>query len=205
MFRKMMLIVLASFCVTLFTPAFAADKPDQKGTTVSTEDAKKLKDTAKVLGTVFGVDVPKEEAKAEEKKEEPKKTLADVADRGLDMVQSFVTALSETLKKIAPEVWRVMVRQQYAKAFSYLIVPWGLLFMTLAYMNIVKRYWLGSNGKEDEDAEHAPIWFKKILPLVVVFICAVWGLLNLKDSVLLFYNPEYYAIQDLLTMILRKQ
>ena len=207
--RKLFLAIAAIVFVVVSTgtiPAFAEDAPN-KGTTVSPNDAQKVKDAAQFLGTAFGVKSKKDEPKQEQSKkdesaQEEHKTLADVADKGLDMVQNFVVALSQTLSKIAPEVWRVMVRQQYAKAVSGVIVPWGLFIITMIYFLIVKKAWKKDEDESDDD-KTARMLLVSVIPFIFGFIFAIWGVVNLKDSILLLINPEYYAIQDLLTMILQ--
>lgn len=210
MLRRAVVALAVLFCFNIsILPAFAEDQSTQSNTGgVSLEDAKKLKDTAQFLGNAFGIK-PKEEQPAPQPVQPQQKTIADVADKGLEMVKGFVVALSETLKKIAPDVWRVMIRQQFAKAVSGLVVPWGIISLVLVYVLLIKKLWSKQaviarmDNPKDSDEKEAHLWLTTVAPTLVVFCLAVWGFNRLSDSILLLINPEYYAIKDLLEMILR--
>lgn len=222
MCQRFLLVLVSCFFLFTLAPVFAADQQPTQGSNqgVSQEDARKLKEAAGVLGNAFGVKPKEDPPKQEQKQPEPptQKTLADVADKGLEMVKSFVATLSETLKNIAPQVWRVMVRQQYAKAFGELITPWGLFLVVLIFHFIVRRSWTpivapDTTGKSDEQKRNIQgeyefmVGFRRVIiiigPIIAGSATAVWGVLRIRDAALLLINPEYYAIQDLLKMILR--
>jgi hypothetical protein len=206
----MLKVFLMMAMVTIFgsfflQPALAESQPANEAA-VSAKDAQNVREAAKFLGAAFDVKVKneslKQEAQPADSKEESKKTIADVADKGLDMIKNFVVALSSTLEKMAPKVWTVMVRQQYAKAWSLLVVPWGIFIITLIYRSAVLKVWQlpATSTKDDRDVHDI---LTGIIPFIACLITAIWGVINLKDTVLLFMNPEYYAIQDLLRMILQ--
>lgn len=214
MLRKFSLVFIYCFFLFTLVPVFAADQQPEQGNTtgVSQEDAKKLKEAAGVLGNAFGVKPKEDPLKQEQKQPDPptQKNLADVADKGLDMVKNFVVTLSETLKNIGPKVWGVMVRQQYAKAVSYLVVPWGLFIVVLVYRSIMNKFWVKEENEKDtavdsngNDSMTIRCIFVKVAPFCFGFFFAIWGIVNLKDSILLLINPEYYAIKELLEMILK--
>ena len=113
-----------------------------------------------------------------------------------------------------------MVRQQYAKAIAGLVVPWGLILVLLIYMKLVKSGWVinpptDSQGNPKDESkitqiEKEEISFSilarlivtKVAPIVLCLICGVWGLVRLSSSILYLVNPEYYAVRDLLQMVL---
>lgn len=215
MFKKVLLFCL----VCCFNLNIALATEDNIG--LSQKDTEDLKRAARVLGNAFDVNVQQEGAGAqstpsaqEEGKEESHKTVGDAMDKGLNMVKGFVVTLSSTLEKIAPRVWTVMVRQQYAKGIGLIVVPWGLLITLLIYISILKRLWRAPASKEELEDSMVSLdpeildfvprrWFVIYLPFVLGFFFTVWGVVNLRDAVLYFINPEYYAIKDLLEMILR--
>ncbi len=199
--------------------AIAQDKQPAKRA-VSAEDAQKVREEVKKIGALFGV-----EAKEEPKpvRQEPQKgtTIAGVADKALDMLSQAVAAISLTMEKVAPEVWKIMVRQQYAKAVADLSLPWGLFLIILCFVAISKRLWNKEKAIKNRDeviakaaaekktvdfTDHEMGWrglITTFIPFVLGLACAIWGAVVIKGSILYLINPQYYAIRDLLQMIMR--
>ncbi len=67
---------------------------------------------------------------------------------------------------------------------------------------MVKKWWK-REGITDNDEILAHLWVTRIIPIVAAFLFTVWGFNRLSSSILLLINPEYYAIKELLEMILR--
>lgn len=130
------------------------------------------------------------------------KTIGDVGDKALDMVGKAVASISATLEKVAPHVWKIMIRQQYAKAIAGLIVPWGLLLLIFLYWQIIRKAWKTEGIEDGSDDWWARLWIVRLIPGVVGFIISIWGFIRLSDSILLLINPEYYAVKDIITMLL---
>lgn len=102
---------------------------------LSPEDMIKIRDQLKTLSQAMGnpVATATAETKKDEKEDPNHKTVGDVADKALGLFTNAIGTLSESLKKIAPEVWRIMIRQQYASAAADLITPFGLLSLALIF------------------------------------------------------------------------
>ena len=135
-------------------------QPSAKG--VSTEDAAKLRQSLQTLGQAFGV-----EAEATPQKptsETPKKTMAEVADKALDMVSSLTAQLDATLKKIAPDVWDIMLRQQYAKALAMPMFPVGILVVVWIYFRRVSEGW----QPQTNDERGAKFALGKVIPIIIM-------------------------------------
>jgi hypothetical protein len=167
-------------------------------TPASPADQALIQNQVRELGNAFGVEVPK---KAEvPKTEKSEKNIADVADRALTMVSDVTAQLSNILAKVAPDVWKIMIKQQYAKAIMGIIVPFGLLVLLLIYIKLVHYFWKEETVNTDEWWFRA--WLTKIIPIAACFIDSIWLFNRAADSVAYLINPEYYAIQDLLRMLL---
>lgn len=106
------------------------------------------------------------------------------------------------MKNIAPKVWEVMLRQQYARAIGDLVVPWGLIGLILLYVYLIKKWWKIAEITNKEERE-CNLWITRVIPTAICFLLAIWGINRVSDSILLLINPEYYAIKDLLEMILK--
>jgi hypothetical protein len=154
-------------------------------------EAAKVRDEVKQLGQAFGIDPPKPEPKAETT---ATKSMPEVADKALDMVGGLVASISQSLQKVAPQVWRIMIRQQYAKAVTDLVFPWSVVLLCWAYHLLLRKRW---NGNAEDK-----FWVGGALPLVVGMVFCLVGLYRLSDSMSYLINPEYYAVRDLLLMVM---
>lgn len=144
----------------------------------------------------------------------PTKTTADVADRALTMVNKLIVSVSESMEKVAPEVWRVMIRQQYAKAIGDLVVPLGLFLASIGYWFAMRTPRKNVEMKETAEASfrtsnNPPVdalWYyctAWAFPMAGMLICGTWTLVCLSDSIKLLLNPEFYAVRDLIILLLQ--
>ena len=78
----------------------------------------------RALAQTVGVD-PAPEAESE-------KTMVDVADKALGLASGALGRVAEGLQVIAPEIMRIMIRQQYARAIGDLIAP---VFCLLGFLD----------------------------------------------------------------------
>lgn len=214
--KKLLIAIL--FILLLFGAAHATttDAERRQGEAAITQEAVQdtaaLQKSAKELAQIFGVDGPK---KAEEPKTE--KNMAAVMDKAIDKVSDVVGAMAKAINNIAPEVWRIMVKQQYAKAVGYVVVPFLalLLFIGGFFAARARRNYLLALAKGDTDQKIQnlePIakdetdlfwWFKLVASGLIGWSC-LWLANRIADAALFLINPEFYAIQDLLRMILNK-
>ena len=155
---------------------------------VSQEDVAKIKNQVTALQEAFGI---------QHEQKPTEKNMAQVADKALDMVTKLTAQLDETLKKIAPDVWDIMVRQQYAKAIGEPVVAFALVFIAM----LMKKY-LGSL-KVDGDANIA----RNVgvgASIIGAIISGIVFVYYFSDSIMILINPRYYAIKDLLSLLLNK-
>lgn len=186
---------------------------------MTADDAVALRAQLTALAKAMDVktDPPKS---ADEEKGEQKahKTASDVADRALTMVSGLVAQLAQSIEKIAPQLWRIMIRQQYSKAAGKLVFPWfGFLFVFIYWLNARKRIpkmianWDKEEKEENEASRDQPpmtligFIFAQGLPLLFLFILAWIGCVAFADSIQLLINPEYYAVRDILQMLLKPE
>jgi len=220
--------LVAVLCVVLFS-VFAVAQPDTRPANADTagvskamtpEEAQQMRDAVKALGGLFGLNTPKQgsqqqaqpqqqgQQQTQPQQQQPppdQKSMAEVADKALDLTAKGIAYIAQNIEKTAPWVWKVMMRQQYANAIAYLIVPWGFFLMTLVYTIVVRRkVQYNTPGKVDTDdvVDQWRFVFRAIVPTVFMVIFAWWGLNRLSDSIQILINPEYYAIKNLLQIIL---
>lgn len=157
--------------------------------------ANKLKKEVGLLQKVFGIE-----------KESPDnskggKKIADVADDALQLTKSLVVSISETLQKVAPNVWRIMIKQQYVKAAYRTIIPWGICLIFFIYFRTVQKRWVIKTGAS-QDERSCRLAFATIVPVVGCLGSGIAGVLCVASAFTLVVNPEFYAIKDLLLIIL---
>lgn len=129
--------------------------------------------------------------------DKPAKTAVDVADQALTMLSGAASKISDMLQKTAPEVWRIMIRQQYTEAVRdtsvsalFLLLTVVTYFSTRKYLKIDETVWKYST---EQDWKHVCKWFilGGNLVAAIVFICYLAG------SIGQVMNPEYYAIKNM--------
>ena len=202
--------LLVALCVVLMSIAVnvlaqATTTTDTTSTNVqplSPQDAAKAKAELETLAIAFGVKPAVTTTATTTTQAEEHKTLGDVGDKALDMVSKAVTSISATLEKIAPHVWKIMIKQQYAKAIGGLVVPWGLILITILYWRIIRKAWSTDDIGDDSNEWWARFWIVRGIPFIAGFVLSIWGVTRLSYSIMLLINPEYYAVRDLITMLL---
>lgn len=211
------ILVVPFFVVLLvcfFTLANAnAQTAGQEKTGLTKTQTDDLKGQLEGLKEVFGIETPKTSAGQAQQQQQPvqKKTVADVADKGLDMVKQWVADAAITLNKVAPDVWRVMMKQQYAKAIADLIGPWGTFLLILVFIAVMRKKWVLTQDKDINIDKETKVklstiraWIVYVIPIAFLFLSALFGLSYLSDSIKLLINPEFYALRDLILILLGK-
>lgn len=195
--------VVALLFLCIFNNIVSAE--EQTVQPLSSQDTEVIKKNAQALGTLFGIEqqkpVPNTDA------QQQGKSMADVAEKAIDLTAQAIATIASTIQKIAPDIWRIMLKQQYVKGIQGLIVPFGLLLLIFVYRAKIAPKCFPVPTKEngiDEDQEEkwVRIWFANIIPVVLAFLLGPWGANRLSDCLGYLINPEFYAIQDLLRTIL---
>lgn len=194
-----------------------AQTANQEKVGLSTEQTEQLKGQLDGLKEVFGIEKePQVQSGQNQQQPVQKKAMADVADKALDMVNKMVADTAATLNKVAPDVWRIMMKQQYAFAISNLIAPWSIFFGALIFLTIMRKKWskppekvkaTNDKGEEKEvtnDAVFAHLMVTAVGPIVIMVLSTLWGISRLTDSVPVLINPEFYAIKNLILILLGK-
>lgn len=178
------------FAISIVTPSFAQEPAK---TQINIDDVRQLSEQVNALKAIV----------SDDPKPEPSKTMGDVADKALDMLGGAVGTVAETLKKIGPEVWRIMIIQQYANAAQMLAGPFFALIASIIVFFAARKSLVIT---DDEKHYYASDWrsFKLFLkgatwaaPCLCALICAI----NFSEAIAMFINPEYYALKDLLGLM----
>jgi len=169
----------------------AEAKAESQENDFTNADKQELKELLGLLRATVGAEKAESESKG-----------VVVADKALTLLEKLITQIATTVEKMAPDVFRIMYRQQIAKAFGNLIVPWLILFVTVLYILLIRRLWPWE-GEDDGSTEcGCHIAFTAALPLIICLAMCIWGLIALSNSICYLYNPEYYAIRDLINILM---
>lgn len=203
--KKFFVLFCFLFMTSMSASSFAQDATQSSAkSSITVDDVRQLGEQVKALKAIVSDD-PKPEPKPEPKSEQPK-TMGDAADKALDMLGGAVGTVADTLKKIGPEVWRIMIIQQYANAARSLAGPFFALIASLIVFFAARK---GLTIKEDEMGYGNSDWrgFKRFLKGVTWLapcLCALIVAINLSESIAMIINPEYYALKDLLGLLTGK-
>ncbi len=186
----------------------SSQQSSQTTATFSDKEKAEAKKQLGQLGEMFGV--KKDQPQSAQTEEKPV-TMAEVADKALNMVGNAVGTIAGIVQKVAPEVWEIMVRQQYAAAFGMLIGPFLFLVLLGICTVIIKKYWKKEEGfdkKEyfpNDDLSEKAIrgLITSLIPGVLALIFAGTLSYRIGDAVPMLINPKYYAVRDLLQMLLK--
>lgn len=175
---------------------------DSEKPALTPDQVRQIREQLKEIGDL--VSDPK--AATEAKKEEPKKNMAEVADKALSLLSGYVGIVAGVMTKIAPEVWRIMVRQQYANAVAAPFVPLALIGFLAIYMVVIVRWWDKTEMEKRSDSDEKPLrlYLVNIIPFALFFIFGIWAAFKLTSSVQMLINPEYYAFRDLVHILLNR-
>ena len=119
---------------------------------------------------------------------------ADVANKLIDRADNVAAQLSQSIKDIAPEIWRIAMRQVYVEAitdFFITIIVGILLSWVLIWFK--KRY-------EDDDEDLFAIrglGFGGFILLIDLLVLIFWAA---PQIIYVLGNPEYAAINKIFQM-----
>lgn len=194
------------FAVALVTVQAQTAQTPTKATFTEEEKAAAKKELTKV-GEMFGVKAeqpaPTKDKDGKEVKPTTEATMAKVADKALDMVGDAVGSIAGMVQKVAPEVWEIMVRQQYANALGMLIGPFLFLLLVGIYTLITKKYWKKLPEDERSDEKDARRVLTTIIPGILALVFSAILAYRVGDAIPMLINPKYYAVKDLLQMLLK--
>ncbi len=183
--------ILALFLATLIVAPTIAHADTPVVAQMSPEEVAQLRKQVNELQKVLG------DKKTDEGTKET--TMPDVADKALSLFSGAVGQVSDVIKKIAPEVWRIMIKQQYANAAMYVLVPLGLLLSSLVVLLSFRKKLEKPADEGRYDGEGRV--FLAVMLRIIPACCGVWLAIALGVSAPRVINPEYYAIKDLLVLV----
>lgn len=213
---KSKLFVLMLVLFTCLSGSAFADSPpvadSAANQALSKEDLAKMRLALEQLSKNMGSEGSPAPVSSATPPTEKKSTVADVANKALDMMGSAVASVSNNLQKIAPHVWRIMIKQQYAKAAYEVVKPLCLFVGGLIFILVMRKLWKPElilttgtkksvTGVDDSDLEAWKYLFRSVVPSIYLVIIGIWLAIGIGTSIKYVINPEYYAVKDILTLV----
>jgi len=111
-------------------------------------------------------------------------------------IMPLLQQLADQLGTTATHLWEILLRQAPISATIYLI-QYGLVIVgCLAWLKVTKIM----HGKIQKNwDEFHYVWIGIVWLLLIVFLIA--GFICLKDGLIGFINPEYWALREILDVI----
>jgi hypothetical protein len=180
-----------------------------------------LKDPAQAKQLSQALDLLEQAATARAANNKPGeqgKTVGDALDKGLDMARDTVVYLAGKIEQVAPQLWRVLIVQQYVKGATGLISPVGFLILVFFYRRLLLKWWRPQPGDDDANepllnattrVDEIPTpthrgwrgFLSIMVPLAAIVIGGISFYSALTDAVGYFINPNYYALKDIIILV----
>lgn len=118
----------------------------------------------------------------------------------IELTEKGLTQMAEGLNVTIPQLWEILVKQQYVEAiqafaaFGLCLIVWGILYKK----NKGIREWLKQREDEDDNSE-------RLVPIVVLIVLlsfvTIVSSVGMTEGIGKIINPEYYAIKDIVGFI----
>lgn len=114
-------------------------------------------------------------------------------DKYSDKLYASITSLAETLQQPAEYVYKILMKQQLVIGYTYLSVFITMLIISLILFKLNKTIF-----KEDAWDDVNVFNF---FAIITALICAGFLIAFLADGFQRILNPEYYAIDKIMSLI----
>lgn len=115
-------------------------------------------------------------------------------------MEELLTQLIDFVKDASPQLWDVLIKQVYSNAVVQLVVGILLLIIGIVGVTWIVRLYRISNDRENDNYGND---YVLLYPFIAtgVFVCFFVALIFIPGGLQQFYNPEYYAITDIINSL----
>ncbi len=174
------------------------------------ETAEQLRSTLRALAVEFR---PKAAMAASDVEQTAKDRYREELDAAITRLltesPAQIAQAAIQIELVAPDVWKMLVRQQYARALGDFVRPWFIVTVIAAYwyfFGVKWLKWLIAYGDRGGNEAAMAAMFGIIVAVLIPGIAAIWyafvGIRELSTAITVVSNPGYYAIRDLLALLL---
>ena len=108
-------------------------------------------------------------------------------------MESTLNEVIEYIRNLAPAVWTILIKQVYSDAITNIIVGVFALILTIIFLQSI-TICVKKMSEHPYDMWEMPITLLSIGIVITVLI----SLLALVSAFRYIYNPEFYAIQQII-------
>jgi hypothetical protein len=119
-------------------------------------------------------------------------TTKEIADKVLDMTKAGVVEVWQKIQQIAPELWKMVVRQVVINGVEYFI---GAFF---ALVLLIFGIWAMKHALSDKVRDGEGYFVTGMFSFLIGIVLFPTFLINGLDLVL---NPSYWALKDVLEIV----
>ena len=125
-----------------------------------------------------------------------------LVDKYSAKIEATIVSLAEQLKQPAEHVYKIMVKQQYIKAFEGILVLLIVIlfgYLTIKYASNIEDWEYGT-VYENKPTYSIGAFYVSSISLFIAILVLLVGQYPM-DIIQGFINPEYGAIQDIINLI----
>ena len=122
--------------------------------------------------------------------------LAQVLDKIVDKTGEGVMFMVEKIQEIAPYAWEIALRQVYAEAIGYALIP--SLFLVVAI--VILRWSLKKYERSDRDYTSDADDVRIGISIGAGIVSLGFAIPYIAKLVMVLINPNYYAILKIVEM-----
>ena len=112
-------------------------------------------------------------------------------------MEELLSQLIDFVKDASPKLWGILIKQVYSNAVVQLAVGILLLIIGIVGVAWIVRLYRISNDTENDNYGNDYVSLYVVI-VIGVFVCFLVALIFIPYGLQQFYNPEYYAITDIL-------
>lgn len=114
----------------------------------------------------------------------------------ISLIEKGLTQMANNLGIAFPQLWEILIKQQYIEAAqAFILLGICLIIIKIYY---TKRAIINKSQFFDADTPVCLIGFCSVIAFLVIFIISIICSVEAVGQIL---NPEYYAIQDITEFI----
>lgn len=131
------------------------------------------------------------------------KSLADVLDNTINQLSNGIQALGNSIAKVAPDAWKVLVHQQKMLAIQSIMYG-ALLFIGITIFGFVYKKFVYNSFVKLIQKDKDFVVGQGVCSFIFT-VCTIISLINsaifFSDGFVRYNSAEYYAAKDVLNLV----
>lgn len=128
----------------------------------------------------------------------PERVTTETINLVSDKIALAFNAISEKIGVAADKIWPYLVKQQAIIGYSHIIIVLILLAVIITNIHYIRKF---SKIEENQLEDEGLLFAWKLISIIGIIFFIVFAPLDLTDTIGRIFNPEYYAIKEILMYI----